>query len=89
MEDYAAEFMVSLHNPDFTKLYEIIGFDSYLNVDTCWWNKTNVNCRNIFVNHYFEDSFSFTFNQDPSYVDMGGGKLFTNILFVTQRVTFE
>lgn len=72
------KFMSLLKNADSTAILKEFGIDSFMSVEKCWWNDREINCSNLFANHYFEDKFCFTFNQDASDLDVGDGKLFNN-----------
>lgn len=60
---------------DFETFWKSVASDSTISAEKCWWNKQELNCSQNFVNHQFDDSVCFTFNQDQAFIELARGSI--------------
>lgn len=87
------EYTNWLENGTFYKTFGTVGtmkltsMDSFQNAVRCWWDSKPVNCGKIFLNHFLDYGWCFTFNPSLSvlssfHFDESGTLLNTAVIYL-------
>lgn len=67
--------MMSLnYNNDLGKLLTVVAPSSTDNVDKCWWNNVEIDCKGLFYDHIDFVGICYTFNINERVVEAGTDK---------------